>query len=76
MKDGAVNTYPVLAISNDEILDTNGAGDAFAGGFLGALAAGKSIDTCVKTGQWLARESLKLNGPSYPYPKKDVPTDL
>lgn len=42
--------YGVHALPDDKIVDTNGAGDAFAGGFLGALVAGKSLDDCVETG--------------------------
>lgn len=40
--------YPVNKVDN--IVDTNGAGDAFAGGFLGAFVAGKGIDDCVEAG--------------------------
>lgn len=38
------------ALKDEEIVDTNGAGDAFAGGVLGALVAGKSIDEVVEVG--------------------------
>jgi len=42
--------FPVQALANEEIVDTNGAGDAFAGGFLGALVAGKSLEESVEVG--------------------------
>ena len=45
--------YPVHALSDAEIVDTNGAGDAFAGGFLGGLVLGKSVDECVDAGHKL-----------------------
>lgn len=35
-------------------MDTNGAGDAFAGGFIGAYVLGKNIDDCVLAGHALA----------------------
>jgi adenosine kinase len=35
-------------------VDTNAAGDAFAGGFLGAFGMGRSLDVCVETGHRLA----------------------
>lgn len=35
-------------------MDTNGAGDAFAGGFIGAYVLGKDIDKCVLAGHALA----------------------
>ena len=59
-----VTTYPVHAIGQDEICDTNGAGDAFAGGFLAGLVEGRSLRECVDMGQWLARLSLRELGPS------------
>ncbi|GAA5861812.1 hypothetical protein JCM8547_008560 [Rhodosporidiobolus lusitaniae] len=65
-------TYPVDKMDPKEIVDTNGAGDAFAGGFLGARAAGKSVDEAVAAGHALAKEGIKLNGPSYPFPKKQI----
>jgi adenosine kinase len=43
--------YSVQAVENDKIVDTNGAGDAFAGGFMGAYVAGKSLEECVTVGQ-------------------------
>ena len=45
--------FPVHALSDSEIVDTNGAGDAFAGGFLGGLVLGKRIDECVEAGHKL-----------------------
>ncbi|KAI1344114.1 pfkB family carbohydrate kinase [Xylariaceae sp. FL0016] len=56
--------YPVHAIAAEQINDTNGAGDAFAGGFVAGLVQGKSLDTCVDMGQWLARLSIQELGPS------------
>ena len=34
MSEGKVTEYPVLTLTAAEIVDTNGAGDAFVGGFL------------------------------------------
>ena len=49
--DGAEpRIHPVHALKDEEIVDTNGAGDAFAGGVIGALVAGKSIDDAVEVG--------------------------
>lgn len=66
----SVQKFPVHAIASSEIVDTNGAGDAFAGGFLGALVQGKPIAECVDVGQWLASLSLRELGPSFPTPKQ------
>ncbi|EMR64646.1 putative adenosine kinase protein [Eutypa lata UCREL1] len=65
-----VKEFPVHAIDASKINDTNGAGDAFAGGFVAGLVQGKSLDTAVDMGQWLARLSIQELGPSYPFPKQ------
>lgn len=60
-----VKTFPVHQIAKEEIVDTTGAGDAFAGGFVAGLVKGESIETCVDMGQWLAALSLRELGPAY-----------
>ncbi|KIV99718.1 uncharacterized protein PV09_08648 [Verruconis gallopava] len=65
-----VHEYPVHAIAKEQICDTNGAGDAFAGGFVAGIVQGKDLATCVDMGQWLAKLSIQELGPSYPYPKQ------
>ena len=42
--------FPVHPLADAEIVDTNGAGDAFAGGFLGAYVAGKTLEESVEAG--------------------------
>ncbi|KAF8079131.1 adenosine kinase [Lyophyllum atratum] len=64
--------FDVQPLKDEEIVDTNGAGDAFAGGFLGALVAGKSLDQCVETGHTLGRMCVKQVGPQYQWPKVQV----
>lgn len=54
----------------EELVDTNGAGDAFAGGFMAGLVQGNSLETCVDMGQWLASWSIRQLGPAYPQDKK------
>ncbi len=44
------------------IIDTTGAGDAFAAGFLFGMLEGKSIETCGRLGHCAARLSLKCSG--------------
>jgi hypothetical protein len=39
--------------------------DAFAGGFCAGTIQGKSLEECVKMGQWLAKLSIQEVGPSY-----------
>lgn len=65
-------TYPVTKLAESAIVDTNGAGDAFAGGFLGARALGKSVDEAVEVGHKLGAMCVGLNGPSFKFPKVNV----
>ncbi|KAL4870504.1 hypothetical protein BDV12DRAFT_55209 [Aspergillus spectabilis] len=65
-----VKEFPVREISKDAINDTNGAGDAFAGGFSAGVVQGKSLEETVDLGQWLAKLSIQELGPSYPFPKQ------
>ena len=60
----------VHPLEKSKIVDTNGAGDAFAGGFVAGLAQGKPLETCVDMGQWLAALSIQEIGPSYPKERK------
>ncbi|KAF9225223.1 Ribokinase-like protein [Gyrodon lividus] len=64
--------YSVQPISNEEIVDTNGAGDAFAGGFLGAYVAEKSLDECVEVGHKMGAMCVQLVGPQFKWPKVNV----
>jgi adenosine kinase len=66
----AVNEYPVHPLESEKIKDTNGAGDAFAGGLLAGLVSGDSLEKSVDKGQWLAKLSIQEVGPSFPYPKQ------
>ena len=63
-KDVEVKEYPVAAIESSKINDTNGAGDAFAGGFCAGVVESKSLEECISMGHWLARLSLQELGPS------------
>jgi adenosine kinase len=67
-KDGKVVTHEVdvPAVPADEITDTNGAGDAFVGGFLSQLAQGKDIDTCCKAGHYAAGQIIRRSGCTFP----------
>ncbi|KAF2247026.1 Ribokinase-like protein [Trematosphaeria pertusa] len=68
--DFEIKETPVHAIGQELINDTNGAGDAFAGGFLAGIVRGKPLETAIDMGQWLARLSIQQLGPSYPFPKQ------
>ncbi|CAN3365073.1 adenosine kinase [Diutina catenulata] len=71
--DFEVNTYPVHPLEQSAVLDTNGAGDAFAAGFMASLVQGKPLADAVDAGQWAAALSIQQVGPSFPFPKQTYP---
>lgn len=62
VKDGEITAYPVTPIPPEKLVDTNGAGDAFAGGFLSQFIQGKDLRTCIKCGIWAAAEIIQRSG--------------
>mmetsp|Transcript_132361 Transcript_132361/g.229525 ORF Transcript_132361/g.229525 Transcript_132361/m.229525 type:complete len:341 (-) Transcript_132361:187-1209(-) len=68
-KDGCA-TYPVAVLDQSKIVDTNGAGDAFVGGFLAYLAKGKDLEAAVLAGHYAAGVIIQHSGCTFP-PKPD-----
>lgn len=66
VKDGQVTKYPVIAISKDSIVDTNGAGDSFVGGFLSQLVQGKPISESIRAGNYAANVVIQRSSCTYP----------
>lgn len=60
--EGVVKEYAVEPLSKELLVDTNGAGDAFVGGFLSELVQSKSIEECVTAGHWSARYIIQQPG--------------
>lgn len=71
-EDSNPKVYPVPKLAEDKIVDTNGAGDMFAGGFLGALALGKDIDQAIEVGHKLGQMCCGQIGPKLAFPKETV----
>ncbi|ORZ26188.1 Ribokinase-like protein [Absidia repens] len=62
-----VDAYPVNKVESKDIVDTNGAGDAFCGGFMGLYAQGVTdLARCVQAGHYVAGLVIKQVGPTYP----------
>lgn len=59
---GKAVVYDVVPLAKDELVDTNGAGDSFVGGFLAQIAQGNSIEDAVKAGHFAARYIIQQNG--------------
>ncbi|KAL5476513.1 ADO1_4 [Sanghuangporus weigelae] len=70
--DATPKIFPVHALKDEEIVDTNGAGDAFAGGVLGALVADKSIDEAIEVGHKMGAMCVQQVGPQYKWPKVQI----
>lgn len=70
--EGEPKIHSVSKLSDDQIVDTNGAGDAFAGGFCGALVAGKSIDEAVQVGHKMGAMCVGQVGPAFKFPKEKL----
>lgn len=59
-----VTEYPVIKC--DSIVDTNGAGDAFVGGFLSGVTTGASVEDSVKAGNYAANVVIQRAGCTFP----------
>lgn len=66
VEHGQVKTWAVTPLDKSEIVDTNGAGDAFVGGFLAQWLLGNSLDVSVKCGIWAATHCIKRSGCTMP----------
>jgi adenosine kinase len=64
--EGVVTEHPVLLLSKDQIVDTNGAGDAFVGGFLAMFVQDKCLRECIKCGVWAATQIIQRSGCTLP----------
>lgn len=60
--EDSIKEFPVKKLEPEEVTDTNGAGDAFVGGFLAQFIQKKSLDICIRSGIWAARHVIKRSG--------------
>lgn len=64
--NGEVRSFPVQPLPEDKLVDTNGAGDAFVGGFLARLVEGKSLEESVEAGHFASRVIIQRSGCTFP----------
>lgn len=64
--NGVVTEYAVTPLAKDKLVDTNGAGDAFCGGFIALLMQGQPLKECVEAGHATARAIIQESGCKVP----------
>merc|ERR1711976_545829 len=64
--NGHVKEYPILVLPKEKLVDTNGAGDSYVGGFLAALSKGLPIADCCKAGAYAASVIVQHSGCTFP----------
>jgi adenosine kinase len=64
--NGIVTSYPVDPLPKAQLVDTNGAGDAFVGGFLAQLILDRPMADCVRAGHFAARTIIQRSGCTFP----------
>ena len=62
----AVQEFPVPPLTKEQIVDTNGAGDAFVGGFLSQLYNDAPLEQCVSAGIYLSGQVVQRSGCTFP----------
>lgn len=60
--DKIIKRYPVTMVPSKDLVDTNGAGDAFAAGFIADYMTNMLIDTAVNAGLKAARYIVQKSG--------------
>merc|ERR1712080_173607 len=63
---GFTTEYPIVPLPKEKIVDTNGAGDAYVGGFLAGLVKGLAIPACHKAGAYSASVIIQQSGCTFP----------
>ena len=70
VQHGQVRTFTAERLPADKIVDTNGAGDAFVGGFLAQYCQGRDLETGVRCGIWAATHIIQRSGCTFDTNKK------
>ena len=60
------DVFDVHDVPPEKIVDTNGAGDSFAGGFLSQLVKNKDLRKCMDAGHWAASVIIQRRGCEIP----------
>jgi len=66
VENGQVFEFAADKLSADKIVDTNGAGDAFVGGFMAQYVQGRALPVAVRCGIWAATHIIQRSGCTLP----------
>ncbi len=66
MQGDEIKLIDVMKIDADKIIDTNGAGDAFVGGFLAQYVKGETLEKSIDCGIWSASLIIQRSGCTFP----------
>merc|ERR1711957_1140494 len=64
--NGLITKHPIIALPKEKLVNTNGAGDAYVGGFLAGLVKGLPVAECCKAGAYAAAEIVQRSGCTFP----------
>jgi adenosine kinase len=67
--------FPPNDVKEDLIIDTNGAGDSFAGGFLSNYLKGRTLTDCMIAGHWASSVIIQQRGFQIPSDVVYIPQD-
>jgi len=63
---GVVTEYAVEPLAKELLVDTNGAGDAFVGGYMAQMIQGRDTAASVKAAHWAAKFVIQQSGTTLP----------
>jgi len=64
--NGQCTEHPILTLPKEKLVDTNGAGDSYVGGFLAGLVKGLPAAECCKAGAYAASVIVQQSGCTFP----------
>jgi len=64
--NGLCKKFPVITLPKEKLVDTNGAGDSYVGGFLAGLSKGLPAEECCKAAAYAASVIVQQSGCTFP----------
>jgi len=64
--NGMCSEFPITMLPKEKLVDTNGAGDSYVGGFLAGMSKGLPLKDCAKAGAYAASVIVQQSGCTFP----------